>query len=1064
MKKVNVLIYVIVLVSLSSFISANQYPSDTNPLSATRHWIMNSSCIETLAGEDCTNVGCTATVGNITNSSGLVEALYCDGGNDHYIDLNWGAGDINYQDGLSICAKGNFSGVGNTDVTGYEESGGEFLKLDYRAGSKIIVQLKDGSTTITNDYGNSYEGFIANGWISWCMVFTPEGSISFYLNGTNQTPTSVSTNNLVDVLSALDIYILARNMDGTADLEAIGSIAEVMVWNGVAIGYGEAVTFHNQNWSAEAPPPVGGVNISINVSYPAENEYLNMLYLWINVSTNRTDDVYNCTINDTKWTLNKMNSTYNGFFFLNNTAISDGVYVINATCNESAGSGTTASLIRTFGIDFSSPTITAQAELSANTTILINNLTLVTNINFSDNHEIYSINISMQNESIIFSDSNMGEVNYFVNISWEHLAAGVNVIRAIVCDAHTIQSISDIDRIDYSNNGLKFVVKDNPFLQKDEWIYIYPKDYNNYDKAKTSKLMDRYTVNLNRKTTPTGTDTFIVESSDYIDISKLQSIGGHLIVRGIGKNGYWIDFKNKEATKYGIKRINDYKIEITVYGLKSMDIKFDSIGELNCVEEHYHISNLNPIETYESSALVNQTTTFLLDVHFDSLTMTSINATLFYNYTPYYTIAGDGNFSREVTAPSTIIGNESNISFNWVVDIDDTETNLSFHNQSVSDFNFDNCTVYSTNALNISLYNISTDLPINGTVEAFFEYSFLGTTREYSVNVGDDHLQFCIFPNSGVFTTDIHVDYSAPGSAIFSRFYNGTILSNESQLIKLYVSYGTTIVTFTVYDENDEEVQDAYIEIQEYDVGTGTHRTTEILKTGTDGVALGNLILDTTWYKFILRYQGKVVLETENAKITSTTKDFRIILGTAPVNIRQKIYNLNIDLESDKTNQMFNLSWGAISSVASEIWFNVTTGNLTSDITSLYSESSTNVTQSNIMGYHITQDTTNRSITYIANVYIISVDDGNVYFVKSKSLTYMHEYTVFGDEALFVSFLFVGTMSFIGIAISPVAALLLTMLGMIGFTALGFINIAISGIVAICVVLMILMVRIRGGY
>jgi len=61
-------------------------------------------------------------------------------------------------------------------------------------------------------------------------------------------------------------------------------------------------------------------------------------------------------------------------------------------------------------------------------------------------------------------------------------------------------------------------------------------------------------------------------------------------------------------------------------------------------------------------------------------------------------------------------------------------------------------------------------------------------------------------------------------------------------------------------------------------VGENLYKTVESLKTNNDGEAIGNLIQYTTWYKFIIEYNGVSYLVTEPTKIFETTKVFRIDL------------------------------------------------------------------------------------------------------------------------------------------------------------------------------------------
>jgi len=50
------------------------------------------------------------------------------------------------------------------------------------------------------------------------------------------------------------------------------------------------------------------------------------------------------------------------------------------------------------------------------------------------------------------------------------------------------------------------------------------------------------------------------------------------------------------------------------------------------------------------------------------------------------------------------------------------------------------------------------------------------------------------------------------------------------------------------------------------------NKTIETLKTDEQGEALGNIVLDTAWYKFMVEYEGVTYLDTTPTKMTSTTR------------------------------------------------------------------------------------------------------------------------------------------------------------------------------------------------
>ena len=533
---------------------------------------------------------------------------------------------------------------------------------------------------------------------------------------------------------------------------------------------------------------------SINFTMPTQGtgNITNNDYIEVNVTASdlNLDDIIINIYNSTG--LYKSNVSSSSPFYWKASNLPDGIYFINATANDTY-SNTNSTETRNITIDTTSPIIIPLQTLLNNQTIVYNG-TFATNINFSDEREIYSINVTFANGTIIFNQTNMGITSYELNISYGVDGTVSNSITARVCDAHTLSNIKDIKN-KADKQGIKYIMKSKYIFFADEWVHIYPKDFSKYDRPKTTKGRDRYAFTFNKKTSPV-TETFVVESSHYIDIAKLQSDNGHLVIPNIGKNGYWVDFENKEATKYTIKRISSTKVEVTVYGLKDKQITFNSIGELNCVTKTYYFGNLNPVESYTSRVMIRGTNTFYLNLTEDPNTMTTVNATLYYNNVPYY--GGIiSNFSVDVTAPA--IGDILNksIQFNWVINIDGVDYNLTTCNQTVDNKIIDNCSnaSFSNNvALIVKYIDTSSLLPakVNVSIIATGDVSY--TNSFYNV----ENFSLCAYPSYATFSENIKLKATLGDATAY--FINDTYLTNQTKTWVIYAPEGGETTIFTIKD------------------------------------------------------------------------------------------------------------------------------------------------------------------------------------------------------------------------------------------------------------------------
>lgn len=782
-------------------------------------------------------------------------------------------------------------------------------------------------------------------------------------------------------------------------------------------------------------------NIDVNITYPINNSGYSITNItefagniWINVTQNDTGV---CTLNNSLWTLDSNDGVK--YYFLNNSLLNEGNYHVAAWCNKTGTNNGTDIIY--FTIDLTSPSIDAKALLYNNQTI-ISNGSLSSNINFTDNLEIYSINVTWENGSVLFDASNMGVNNYQLNFT--ELAHENNYIEAQVCDAHTNNAIKDIPIKEF-NNGLKFVTKRVLFVDK-EYITIYPENYAGYNKAEYKKLSDRYTFKFKKKDLP-EVESFIIESTNFIDISIMQHYKGHLIIPELKR---WVDFENTEANNWEIERLAYNKVKVTVYGLDSKTIEFNSIGELNCYSERYYFGNLNPQEVFVYDMIQGATNEMSLLVHYDPLTMGDINATLYYNSTPFYTTPGGGNFTVSVATPERVSQNNTNITFYWETIINGELYNLTAYNQTVYNFFLDNCSAFQTFALNTTVRNITTNEKITATIEARIDYSYQDITKNFSTNKVVSDLDFCIYPPFINLETDVLIDYTKTETT-FTYSYIGS-LNNITLVQDLFITDTTEQVTFTVTDSEDSPLQDVIITVLEWDVGTNTFLTSQVLNTNFEGEAIGNLRLYDTWYKFILEYQGNIVLETDVTKISTTSYNFVINLETDYYEEATTPSGIYATLTFENSTKYFTFTWSDVSNLVNKTCLEIQRQTINS-ITTVNYTCSTETTGSIILGIGENVSTN----TYIANGYVL-IDD-TLHLLRTLSVSFDYKYKEYGLDGVFVAFLIIGFMAFLGFTISIATGVIMITLGVVMTIIIGFLHISYTWLMTLIIIGLIIIFR-----
>lgn len=813
----------------------------------------------------------------------------------------------------------------------------------------------DGSTKLAC-FGTTVN-YVLKQYTNYTIIGNATGSNGFcemYENNTN-------IRNDTSAAFSANTFLYNLYGSGTANLNLL--LYYIGIWNGSL---------------ADAPyldsdykPP------TVHIVYPTGDLHIRD-NIYINVSN---DFVRNCSINDSRWGLDWKNTTFSSY--LNNTGLSDGYYSINVNCSDADGLNS-SNATRNFYIDTTNPIISPDPDLENNNTLVWNG-TLNTYINFSDNQEIYSINVTLGNGTIISNLTNIGSSWYYLNISHGIGGDAVQTLNARVCDAHTAKDIKEID-VETYKSGLVYVMKETWGINQ-EWIHIYPKDHLSYNKPSTTKFKDRYSFEFDKKLGISPSETFVVESSHFIDIIKSDNYGGHLVIPNINK-GYWVDFENNNAKGYSVKRINNNKVEITVTGLSNS--VFESIGELNCINETYYFANLNSEVSYTQPTYSQSTSTVYLNISEGSLTPT-INATLYYNNTAY-NVGNNTNFTQTITAPSLGTINFTNISLYWVISTGGNTYTLPTYNQTVYNFYIDNCSSAYSIALNYTFYDEENNSIIPADVTGTFNYSIDGAYKQYSIDYSDvTNFTLCIYPPSATLTGDYYLYYSSTDYPL-RRYYDTTmVLTNSTSNIALYLLHSALGIYawFQILDVYSNPLSDVLGTMQR--LVSGDYINIERETSDDSG-------LTTFWvnpdqdYRFTFSLTG---YETETFNLRPTTSEvYSVILGGGLVTYNQS-YGSGISYTFRPTTSVLN------NDTIYNFTFNLTSSHWTVTDCTLYIKNSTDTLTSSSTSY--TDTTCNISINYNTGNHDEIITEA-IYFLNGTSQTTSRSYSIIytyeGDASL----------------------------------------------------------------
>lgn len=318
-----------------------------------------------------------------------------------------------------------------------------------------------------------------------------------------------------------------------------------------------------------------------------------------------TTDLFNCSliINDV---LNLSDNDVNLSILQNFSwviGVAEGNYSINISCENKDVSGSTGDYY--YAIDPILPTIRIVSGLVNNSQLIQDN-TLVVVVNVSDTN-LYGYNIS------IFDSVGTELENYFagnlVLTSYENTSSrvlsslGNFSYRVQVWDSHSKIRIPDYNwyKVSYVVNNVTYKgisFNNNKFRMVTD-------DYANIDQFYLFKRVDRYLMAF--KLNSLDYVTLFIESDYPVAYIDHRGYQGHLVIKN-----HWIDFESDDVEDFSISYISSKDVyRIRFKPLKDIVI-FNSIGDLNFVEESYYYEVVSQDTVYLSS--INSVLTDILEV------------------------------------------------------------------------------------------------------------------------------------------------------------------------------------------------------------------------------------------------------------------------------------------------------------------------------------------------------------------------------------------------------------------------------------------------------------------
>lgn len=339
----------------------------------------------------------------------------------------------------------------------------------------------------------------------------------------------------------------------------------------------------------------------------------------------------------------------------------------------------------------------------------------------------------------------------------------------------------------------------------------------------------------------------------------------------------------------------------------------DTLGNLNTTTFSWAYKVFENSRSFTTPVVETTLDTFTINVTANtSLTSVYLN----WNGTEYPASGSGGVYTTQLTIPP--VSTTETIPVYWRFNYGGNNISSSSTNQVVNNLIFQLCnaTVNKT-LINFTTRSAENPFPIvNSTIKTNWILSAsegaTPTTYNYEDLVIDNSsYAFCTDTNTTTFYVSAEVEYGSTNYA--TNFYfleDAELIATDPENITLYLlndSKATTTI-LRVQDTAQQPFEDYLVQIQSYDVGTGTFYTVGMAKTDYKGEDVVYLNWYDTLYKFIvLDTTGTVVKTTGTTKITETPTIIEI--ATDIEFVYDKFENFVYTLYFDNTTNNFVLTY-----------------------------------------------------------------------------------------------------------------------------------------------------------
>lgn len=159
--------------------------------------------------------------------------------------------------------------------------------------------------------------------------------------------------------------------------------------------------------------------------------------------------------------------------------------------------------------------------------------------------------------------------------------------------------------------------------------------------------------------------------------------------------------------------------------------------------------------------------------------------------------------------------------------------------------------------------------------------------------------------------------YSAPGYPL--QFNQFTINNRTFDTLTLYLMNATNAqnITVSVIDENTLPVEGATVTTLRYDITTNTYLEQESAITNFQGQTQFSMQMNLEYYKFLISYNGELLLTTEPDQIHDTSLTFQIVIGETATQSFQEYLDVSYNLSFNNVTRNFAFTYSDLTNTLS---------------------------------------------------------------------------------------------------------------------------------------------------